>query len=431
MSMKIKLYHTIVLFAALALVSSCKKKDFLNGKDVIDQEELLQGTTTDTFDIITYTIAEDSTITSNPVNVVLGSYHDPKFGTFEASFYTQVRLAGLNPNIGDPTTIAIDSFVLAMVYVGYYGDFSPQKFQVFELNEDLYLDSTYYSFTTKSIKSPNLIASGQGTITPTPTENSIVGTDTVNPQLRIPLDTNLARTLINEATSGSATFGSDEAFKAYFKGIKVQTNNPPQSSGSGAILYFDLNNPATKMTIYFKQDGLSKTLDFLINKECADFTHIDIENSGKPIQNVLQDSTKGNFEYYAQAFKHRAIVQIPGLNNLSEKIVVHRADLTLPIQYQTGYRYRPGFSVSAATKLKNTDNSYTSLGILGDFDDSKKQFKLNLKNYVQAIANKNIENNGIVVSPRFFINSAERIVFNGKNTNNKSKPKLILTYTTY
>ena len=185
------------------------------------------------------------------------------------------------------------------------------------------------------------------------------------------------------------------------------------------------------MTIYFKQDGLSKTLDFLINKECADFTHIDIENSGKPIQNVLQDSTKGNFEYYAQAFKHRAIVQIPGLNNLSEKIVVHRADLTLPIQYQTGYRYRPGFSVSAATKLKNTDNSYTSLGILGDFDDSKKQFKLNLKNYVQAIANKNIENNGIVVSPRFFINSAERIVFNGKNTNNKSKPKLILTYTTY
>jgi hypothetical protein len=230
------------------------------------------------------------------------------------------------------------------------------------------------------------------------------------------LDTNLARTLINEATSGSATFGSDEAFKGYFKGIKVQTNNPPQSSGSGAILYFDLNNPASKMTIYFKQDGLSKTLDFLINKECADFTHIDIENSGKPIQNVLQDSTKGNFEYYAQAFKHRAIVQIPVLNNLSEKIVVHRADLTLPIQYQTGYRYRPGF---------------TSLGILGDFDDSKKQFKLNLKNYVQAIANKNIENNGIVVSPRFFINSAERIVFNGKNTNNKSKPKLILTYTTY
>jgi hypothetical protein len=111
--------------------------------------------------------------------------------------------------------------------------------------------------------------------------------------------------------------------------------------------------------------------------------------------------------------------------------VVHRADLTLPIQYQTGYRYRPGFSVSAATKLKTSDNNYTNLGVLGELDETKKHFKLNLKNYVQAIANKNIENNGVVISPRFFINTSERIVFNGKNTTNKNRPKLILTYTTY
>jgi lysophospholipase L1-like esterase len=69
------------------------------------------------------------------------------------------------------------------------------------------------------------------------------------------------------------------------------------------------------------------------------------------------------------------------------------------------------------------------LGIFGDFDNAKKQFKLNVKNYIQAIANGNIENNGLVISPRFFINSAERIVFNGKNTINKYQPKLILTYT--
>jgi hypothetical protein len=421
----------LIPFFALITLSACKKKDFQNGKDAMDPNEILNGITTDTFDIITYTIAEDSTITSNPVNVILGSYNDPKFGQVTASFYTQVRLAGLNPNVGDPNTIAIDSFVLAMSYVGYYGDFSPQTFEVYELNEDLSIDSTYYSFTTKSTKSQNLVVNGMGTITPSPTTNSVVGSDTVNPQLRIPLDTNLARVLINEAGSNSATFSSDDAFQSYFKGIKVKTNNPAQASGSGAILYFDLNNSASKITIYFRQDGLSKTLDFFINKSCADFTHVDIQNAGKPIQNVLQDSTKGNVEFYAQAFKHRAIVQIPGLNNLSDKIVVHRADLTLPIQYQTGYRYRPGFSVSAATKLKITDRSYTSLGILGDLDDGKKHFKLNLKNYIQAIANKNIENNGIVISPRFFINSAERIVFNGKNTSNKNRPKLILTYTTY
>ena len=192
-----------------------------------------------------------------------------------------------------------------------------------------------------------------------------------------------------------------------------------------------MNDPASKATIYFTQDTVSKTFDLLINTSCADFNHVDIDNSGYPIQNVLTDSINGLTEFYAQAFKHRAVVKIPGLKELSEKTVIHRADLTLPIQYQTGYRYRPGFSVSAATKLKSTDLSYTSLGILGELDDNKKHFKLNLKNYVQAVVNKNIENNGVVVSPRFFITTAERIIFNGKNTTNKNRPKLIVTYTTY
>lgn len=419
----------LLILVAFILLSACKKKDFLNGKDAMDSSEILNGTTTDTFDLITYTVAEDSTITSNPANVILGSYNDPKFGLFTASFYTQVRLAGLNPNLGEPTTITIDSFVLAMSYVGYYGDLSSQTFEVYELNEDLSIDSTYYSFTTKTFKNSNLVAKGQGTITPIPNKKSIVGSDTLNPQLRIPLDTSLARALINEAGSNSGVFASDEAFQSYFKGIKVITNNPTQSSGSGGILYLDLNNSSSKITIYFRQNGLKKTLDFLINKSCADFTHVEIQNAGTPIQHVIQDNSKGNVEFYAQAFNHRAVIQIPGLKNLPDNVVVHRADLELPIQYQSGYRYPPGSGVSVATKILKSDKSYTSLGIFGDFDNAKKQFKLNVKNYIQAIANGNIENNGLVISPRFFINSAERIVFNGKNTINKYQPKLILTYT--
>jgi hypothetical protein len=51
---------------------------------------------------------------------------------------------------------------------------------------------------------------------------------------------------------------------------------------------------------------------------------------------------------------------------------------------------------------------------------------------LEDIHKKNkLENTGIVVSPLFFRNSAERIVFNGVETNNKKKPKLVVTYTTY
>jgi hypothetical protein len=421
---------TFLFFASIVILSACKKKDFLNGKDAIDSNEILNGITTDTFDIITYTIAEDSTITSNPANAVLGSYNDPKFGKLQASFYTQFRLGTLSPDFGDINSIRIDSFVLAMKYVGYYGDLGEQSFEVFEMDESIYLDSNYYAFSEKAIKNTNLIPLGNRNIIPNPNEKTVVGEDTVDAQMRIQLDTNFAKYLINEAKFGTG-FSSNENFVNFFKGIKVNTSNSNQSKGEGGIFYFNLNDPASKATIYFTQGTVSKSFDLLINTSCADFNHVDIDNSGYPIQNVLTDSINGLTEFYAQAFKHRAVVKIPGLKELSEKTVIHRADLTLPIQYQTGYRYRPGFSVSAATKLKSTDLSYTSLGILGELDDKKKHFKLNLKNYVQAVVNKNIENNGVVVSPRFFINTAERIIFNGKNTTNKNRPKIIVTYTTY
>jgi hypothetical protein len=429
--MKTTSFSLLIALLLLTCATSCKKKDSALGKDILDDDTYLYGTTTDTFDILSYTIEEDSIITDNAANVILGSYTDPTFGKFNASFYTQIRLAGINPNFGDPSTIIIDSFVLALKYVGYYGDLTPQTFEVYELNEDINIDSTYYAFTNKTTKPNNLVSFGFGTITPDPINKTIVGGDSLNPQLRIPLDTNLAKALITEATSGSATFSSNEAFLSYFKGIKIQTNNGNQALGNGGIFYFNLSDPASKMTIYFHQAGLSKTFDLLINSSCADFTHIDKDYTGTPIDQILQDSTLGNKAFYAQAFNLRAVVKIPGLSALSKNKIIHRAELHLPIQFQSFNRYKPGVNISVATRIKESETAYTSLGVLGTLDDFNKEFKIDLKQYVQAILNQDIENTGLILSPRYFINSSERIIFNGKNTNNKFAPRLVVTYTTY
>ena len=425
-------YNLFFIILSIFLTTSCKKKENSLGKNILDNGAYLYGTTTDTFDIIAYSIAEDSINTDNAANVVLGSYNDPVFGAFNASFYTQIRLAGIDPNFGDPATIIIDSFVLSLKYAGYYGDLKPQTFEVYELNEDLNIDSTYYAFTTKAIKPTNLVESGSGTITPDPLNKTIVGGDSLSPQLRIRLDTSLAKTLINEATNGGTTFSSNEAFLSYFKGLKIQTNNGNQASGNGGVFYFNLSDPATKMTVYFRQSGIKKTYDLLINSSCADFTHIDKDYTGTPIDQILQDSTMGNAAFYAQAFNLRAIVKIPGLNSLIKKNkLIHRADLHLPIQFQNNYRYKPGLNISVATRIKETETAYTNLGVLGVLDDFNKEFNIDIKQYVQAISNEDIENTGIILSPRYFINSAERIIFNGKNTNNKFAPRLVVTYTTY
>ena len=420
-----------LFFLATVLISACKKKDTLVGQGVLNPDDYLNGITTDTFDLETYTIAEDSIITSNQPNTVLGSYKDPKFGDFDASFYTQFRLGSLNPDFGDPSQIVLDSFVLALEYAGYYGDLSAQTFEIYELNEDLSIDSNYYSFSTKNIKSTNLVPIGMGTFTPKPNQVSIVGGDSLDAQLRIHLDTNFAKNLILEANNGGTTFSSNETFLTFFKGLYVNTNNPAQANGQGAALYFNLNDATSKLTIYYKLATIKKTFDFLINSSCADFTHLEINNAGTNIAAILQNPSLGYSEFYAQAFKHRALVKIKHIDDLPPNTIIHKASLTLPIQYQTGYRFKPGVSVSISTKLKSVDNYYTSLGIFGGFEEYEKHFRIEVRDYMQAVLKGTIENTGLIVSPRFFINSAERIIFNGKNTSNKRKPKLIVIYTTF
>ena len=422
------------LLLLLLVATACNKQDSGLGKDIIDPNALLNGTTTDTFELITYSIVEDSTETKNASNVLLGSYVDPKFGKVEASVYTELRLPGLNPDFGDASLIVIDSFVLALEYVGYYGDLSAQTFEVYELTDSLQNAATvkYYQFSTLNTGSTNWVAAGQGTITPDPINDAVVAGAEVDPQLRIQLDTNRAWDFINESNTNPATFATNAAFQDYFKGLKIAVNNPNQNAGQGAILYLDINNnPASKMTIYFTVAGVKKTYDFTINSNCADFTHIDHEQANTPVAAILADSTIGQKAFYAQANKVRAMVKIPGLDHLPDNIVIHRADLSLPVQFQTGYRYKPGSRITAASKLSATDVFYTSLGIAGLYSDTKKQYDLDIRAYLQSLVNGKLENTGIVVSPLFFRNSAERIVFNGVETNNKKKPKLVVTYTTY
>lgn len=421
------------LLFLLLLATSCKKDDGI-GKDIIDPNAILNGITTDTFELITYSILEDSTETKNVSNVLLGSYNDPKFGKVEASIYTEFRLPGLNPNFGDPSQIVIDSFMLALEYVGYYGDLSAQNFEVFQLTDSIENASTakYYQFSTLPVGATNWVANGQGTITPDPINDAIVNGAEVDPQLRIPLDTNRAWDFINEATNNSATFASNTAFQNFFKGLKIGVNNPSQASGKGAILYMDINNnPASKMTIYFKLNGVAKTYDFTLNSNCADFVHVDHDQTNTPVAALIADTTLGQKSFYAQANKVRAMVKIPGLDNLPDNIIIHRADLSLPVQFQTGYRYKPGSRVTAASKLSANDPFFTSLGIAGLYSDVTKQYDLDIRAYLQSLVNGKLENTGIVISPLFFRNSAERIVFNGVETNNKKKPKLVVTYTTY
>lgn len=439
--MAFKLSATFML--ALFVFTSCKKKDTSLGMSTIDQNELLNASQIDTFSINTYSELEDSIITSNPAYVLLGSYNDPKFGTNEASFYTQVRLAASKPVFGDLNTIIIDSFVLGLQYADYYGDFSSQKVEVYELNESIYKDSTYYASTTKTCFSDDLTDPNH-TIEINPIDKIVIGTDTVASQMRIYLDTNLARTLMEEAGSGTATFDSNDNFLNYFKGLQVKVNNSYQAPGVGGIFSFDIISSQSKLTIYYRLAGVKKTYDFMLNTSCASFNSVTIDNAGKPVQNVIDNHELGKNQFYAQALKSRAVISLPGIDDLPKKSIIHEAKLYLPVEYQTGYKYDPGLQISVSTRLDDGTTDLYSIGT-ATYDEFSKQYVVDLRSYVQAISSGQrfpvtvsgttvyalIKGTDIYVNPRLFNTSATRIIFNGVNTNNKNKPKLILKYTEF
>lgn len=419
-------------FCALFMIFACKKKNSTIGQGNLNQNTLLESGIIDTFTINTYSYLPDSIVSSNPAFAMLGEYNDPVFGNFDAEFYTQVRLAGFNPNFGDLATLTVDSFVLSLEYIGSYGDAGEQFIEVYEMGEDIYDTASYYSFTTIPPLNPtDLVQTGLNSIDFDPSKLTVIDGDTVSPQLRIPLNPAKALELMTEASTGSS-FADNEAFLQYFKGFHIKTNNAPVNSGDGGTFYFNLADPDSKLTIYYTQNGQAESYDFSINTSCATFNHVEIDNSMTDVENVINDTVSGNIEYYAQAYGSRAVIEMPSLDSVPANAVIHDAYIDLPVSFQTGSKYTPGYDASVAIRLEAGSTQLFGLaGVDATYNDFTKSFRINLRSYVQALVTGELENTGVIISPSLYNTTADRIIFNGRNSFNKAKPQFSILYTTF
>lgn len=420
---------------ALFVLSACKKQVNSLGSSALNPEELLASGGIDTFTLRTFTVLDDSVRTDNPVFGLLGAYHDPKVGIVNASIFTQLRLANLNPIFDATSIIHIDSMVLGLEYRGLYGKTDPQTFEVYKLTDSLTLGTKYYSYSEKSHDITNIIDPARATITPKPSASVIVGEDTLSAQLRLHLDTNVARVLMEDAKSGNIGFSTNEEFtNNYFKGLQIKVANPTPAYGTGGVFYFNMTDPDTKMTIYYRleKDGIEDTLlfDFLSNSNCADFNHIEVDNSGTHVEEVINDTVSGSSQFYAQSFNSRAVVQFDGIKNLPANSVIQNALLVLPVSYQTAGAYYPSSEISVSTRIATNDPAYYSVTTAA-FDNFNKRYVIDVRQYCQSLLTNEIPNLGLYLSPRFYTSTADRIIFNGPTTTNKNKPKLIVTYTKF
>lgn len=421
---------TFLLLISLLAVS-CKKKEHKLGEGVVDESELMNSGSIDTFSLYTSMYEVDSVISSSSFYGILGSYQDPVFGYMNSEIYTQIELNQLSPTFGDLADITIDSVVLSLVYGGKYGNDGDQTIEVFELGgSGLDSDSTYYTFSSIPEKNgSNLVVPGQDVYYMDVNSVTYIDSLLVEPQLRIMLDTNLGWQLFNEWDSNPTSFSSNENFTDFFKGFKIKVNNGTQQSGEGGMFYFDIEDSDSKLTVYYKSAGERRKFDYVLHSG-SKFNHIDITQS-MAVQMVLDNPSLGQEQFYTQSHKSRAIVSIPGLSNIPPNSVIHSAILELPVQYQSGQPFEPGLDVSVRMFRSTTDSSLVTNGTIGLYDVASKKFTMDVKDYVQRIVSGELENSGFVISPRLFFHTADRIIFNGPETTNKAKPKFKIIYTEY
>lgn len=427
-----------VVFLLLFVFPSCKKKDSDLGLDLTGNNALGVNTV-DTFEINTYCELQDS-VTSNLKSAnLLGSYQDPKFGKVDYATVTQILLSSNNPNFGDVGLISIDSVVLSLHYstttgVSKYGELDPQTFEVYELDEDIFYDSTYYTFSQVLTKPNNLVEPGYEVITPDPFSDAVVGDDTLAPQLRIRLDTNLGWQIINAQASGDLV--DNETFKTFFKGLQIKVNNGMQANNEGAILYFDLTDLNSKMTIYYKEDTTAKSFDFTIDADNnARFTQANFDITGTYLEQVLNDTLSGEYEFYYQANHIWAALEFPDLLAIkgNEGLIVNKAELIVPTQfYPTDELFVPSTMFLLYKDSLNDDYlipDYTNPD--GQYYESEGAYKFIITRYVQRIMTGEYPNAGLRLTNGDFFSTATRAIFNGALSTNKVKPKLIITYSNY
>ena len=425
----------------LSVLPGCKKTTSPYGSEALNIDELLASGGMDTFQLKTSSILFDTLSTDNQSFGTVGAYHDPKFGIVNASVYTQFTISGAI-NVGG-TSPTVDSVVLSLSYGGYYGKLDPQTFEVYRLDDTLSVKSTYKRSSTKSTMGSNLVDPASATQTPNTTAKVILANDSatqLNPQLRLRLDNAFGQQFLDDMAAGNAAFTSSSNFlsSGYFKGLKINVANTNPAKGKGAVLYFRMGSAETKLTIYYKvaTDTIPRNVPLIIDGTCADFNHVDTDNSGYQIANVLANPINGQSQFFSQSFYSVPKIEFPTITNISSKSVIDNALLYLPVAYHTGDVYYPTQTFRVA--YRNEEGYFVFLGynnaiISAEYDNNQKAFTFNLRHYFQELINRKKANTGLylIPNPTYYSCTVDRVVFNGPSSPYKTRPKLVIKYTEF
>lgn len=434
-----KMYLRRKIFGGLLLLPllfSCNPDDAGIPPGLIDPNDTLNASYSDTATVWAYIEKDDTVRTDVTRYALLGVMNDPVFGITRSEFFTTVGITQEISSYG--VTPVLDSVVLVLRYVDSYGAYKKfgglQTVQVFEMLDELVNanDNTngYNSYTQVNYDPVPIATQSYVGLFPTFASEGR--------QMRIKLSNSLGQRFLD---AGSLTTSN---IKDLLKGFYVTNANQSQSPGQGAISRFDLLSDVSRMSIYYHDTGNTKRevkLQMRTNTNARFNRYYHQYPPGGDIaQKLASDST---YDYtsspvlYMQSLEGiRLKFKLPYLKDYVKdgQVGVNRAEILIPVDQDQDFSLYP---IPLQTNPYELDDQRkvdllidVSYEFDGKYNGTQKYYRVLISQHLQHILNDQAPNDWIYVD--FAIGTRDyealRVVLNGpKHPVQPMKLRLIYT----
>jgi hypothetical protein len=430
-SLNLKFSSVILLLIVVSVLTSCVKSPNKIGAEIMPEDSKLQLFLSDTTTVYAYSEVLDSIRSDELTYNYLGSIVDPVFGTTIAGVFTQFTLSSLGHDFGPNPQM--DSLILQMAYVGFYGDTtSTVGVHAYEMEELMEFDQDYYSNVNFAHSSQDYLNYSfvPRTNDSTYVYDSISGDSTVfGPVQRFNLgDYNPG--LGNKLLSADTTvMGNSTNFKEFFKGLYLITE-PVQNDG--VLLRFNLLDTKTGMILYYKNDTAdSLRYNYVIGSTTPRVSRYEHNyfNAEADFKNQVidGDTSLGTQMFYTQGFAGvRGHIKFPYLREWARKgnIAINEAKLIF-----SGYEEEPYNGEPAALLLLELNEDGSQSVMLdqyegesyfgGEYQSSTKEYVFRITNHIfKLISDTSLVDYGLYVYPNASSINPKRFIFNGNQPAN-------------
>lgn len=391
---------------------SCKRKPANVGEALLP----LPTIHVDTFPVFLVSEIIDSVTTEGALTATFGTLYDSLTGTIEATALFQLSFEGTNLNFG--SNPVLDSVILTLYLPTRYGDeFSPMRFQIFEIEQEWREDSLYHSRSALAYDG-------------TPVGDTVLSFDSAFAPvvIRIRLDPRVGSKILSAPASALA---DPTAFKAFFKGLAVRAH-PLSLASRGCIYSLIPTSSNTTLTLYYHQNGDTVPQPFTLRtyyQKDRYFTSIRRILSGNELVTRL-DSTYLLFQAGALV---RLRVHLPNLDPLRGKPV---SKAILSIYSEPGLNTKasnlnppPGVNVYFLKPDSNGNLLFSTSQFLtySFYNETTLDYYIDLTAYVQQYLTGDFPYPDFVILPAALEYSFNRGVFGGPN-HPQRRPLLCIYY---